>query len=309
MASASSSVALVAVVGLPVAVQTAAWAVPGPTDLRLFINRPGETLQLRVRADRHIEALPSLPVVTAGATRCGTQLIVTASDAGKPVALGLTDAGTLAWRVEIPGPPPTLWPLPGCAPNPVVLWQTRSGQLEVANVGAHGLSGQHAVAAGGPPLDITTQASSIWLAWADATGVNVAEISAAGARPLHVPAASPAGVAIGAYPGGAFLAWARGASAFSLEIPAGQAPGSSSVAIETDLGTAAGGALNIVSGPRPVLLARRRQDTDGDGARVISALALPGKAPFVTDRMVHAAAWWQHTLVAVGTTELLFLAP
>src|SRR5262249_51646021 len=122
-------------IALPVAVETSAWAVPVGGEVRVLINQPGstQTTQLRVLPKHRVEPLPPLPIVVGGAAGCGRELVVTGADAkGLPLVLGVADDGKTTWQTSIDGPTPTLWPVPGCAPQPIICWQTSFDKLEVA---------------------------------------------------------------------------------------------------------------------------------------------------------------------------------
>ena len=83
---------------LPALVETAGWVVYFDDELRVWINHPaeGSTLQLRVSASHEIHELSPLPIVTAGAVRCGQEFVVTGADSnGRPVVVGSAVDGSL----------------------------------------------------------------------------------------------------------------------------------------------------------------------------------------------------------------------
>ena len=111
-------------------------------ELRVWINHSaeGSTLQLRVSASHDIHELPPLPIVTAGAVRCGQEFVVTGADSkGRPIVVGSDADGGLVWQHRLDVPQPARWPVPGCIPQPVIIWQTDDGQVEVADVRPSGV--------------------------------------------------------------------------------------------------------------------------------------------------------------------------
>ncbi len=314
---------LVGIVALPVVVETAAWATPAGAELRLWINRPGSarTLQLRVLPERRIEELPALALVAAGALRCERESILTGADpAGRALVLGVADDGGTAWRHALAGPTPTRWPVPVCAARPVVVWQTSSERLELAEIGADGIAAARSVPVGGPPLDVAGTGGAggaggaVWAAWTESAGIACAEITGQGVRAHAIAASFPSDVAVGAGPGGdgcgaagpggAWVAWTERGAAFVTRIGATPAE-----VVAVDLGDAAGGTLAVVPGQQPVLWAQRGEISEGEAPRWTSALAVPGRQPVLVDGPVHAVAWWGDVLAVVGTERLYLFEP
>jgi hypothetical protein len=293
---------------LPVKVETAAWAVSIAGELRVLINHPGvtATTQLRVLPTHGLEPLPSLPIVVAGAADCGQDLLVTGADAdGHPLALGVEASGKVAWQSLINGPTPTRWPVPGCVPHPVVVWQTAQDKLEVARCGPGGITHQRSISIGGPPLDVAIGGHSIWSSWPTSSEIQCAEIGEHDVRTVSIAATSPSSIAIGASPKGACIAWTQGSSSFFARIVSEAKPSEPPLAL--DLVNAVNGTLSIVSGPEPLIWAQRGQLIEGEAPRWISALVLPGDSPLLVEGLVHAVAWWGDGVAVVGSEEIRFL--
>lgn len=293
-----------AVLALPLTVDSAAWATPIDEELRLWINHPGagETAQLRVLRGNAFEALSSLPIVAAGAARCGSEIVMTGADAeGHPVVLGVAEDGNVRWRFLIDGPTPIRWPIPGCAPEPVVVWQTSHGEIERARVGPQGLDRRRSVRVGGPPLDLTTGGGAIWAVWSDESGVHAVEMGRERAREIFINAAVPDGVAVGGFEEGAWVAWTRGASAFLVSVSPGKHP---SAPVAIDIAGASGGTLAVVAGPEPLLWIRHGEALEGEPPRWRSAFVLPGREPTLVEGLVHAVTWWGDAVAVVGTTDV-----
>lgn len=303
------SLSPVAVVALPVAVETAAWAVPVGSELRLWINGPNarETAQLRVLPGRRLEPLPPLPIILAGAASCGGELVVTGSDTrGQPKVLGVATDGRMLWELGIDGPTPILWPVPGCAPLPVIVSQTTPGKIEVAAVGAGGLAERRSLEVGGPPLAIAIGGGATWVVWGDASGIQGVEIGVRGVRAIHIAAPYPGDVAIAPCTEDACVAWLQDRAAFFVRIASDGKPVGPTIPI--DLAGASGGRLAIVPGPQPLVWAQRGEALEGEVPRWTSALVLPGAGPpLMVEGLVHAVAWWGEEVVVVGSGELHFL--
>jgi hypothetical protein len=302
-----------AIEGLPIGVTTAARALDVGGELRLWISgpAPGETAQLRYRLGTRIEPLsplPPLPVVLAGAARCGDHLLVTGADPlGRPLALGVSvAAGSVSWRCRIEGTSPLAWPLPGCSPRPVVAWWEPAGTIEVVAIADGGLGERTTVPAGGPPLALSRGGSEFWAAWGHADGVSAVALGRAEPRTVHLRTASPAEVAVGSVERGLAIAWAGRDGAFLARFDDAGTPVRTPVPV--DLAAAAGGTLQIVPGPEPVVWAQRGDAIEGEPAHWVSALVVPGADPLLVDGLVHdVASWGGEALAVVGSAELLLL--
>jgi hypothetical protein len=293
---------------LPDAAETAAYAAAVGGALRVLVNRPraGVTEQLRLRAGSGIEALAPLPLVAAGAAACGGTLLVTGSDgAGAPLVAGVAEDGRVAWRVGLPGPLPTRWPLPGCAPGPSLAWQTRRETLEVAAVGPEGIGDVRFLPVGGPPLELSMGGGAVWAAWPEPGGVRLAALRGSGVESILLPSAFPSHAAVGALEGGgAAVAWTEARGTFLARVGPGAGPPAA-----LDPGPAAGGRLAVVPGPEPLVWVRRREASEGEEPVSVSALVLPGRAPVLVHEPVFAVAWWGRRIAAVCAREVRLFDP
>ena len=288
---------------LPDAAETAAYAAAVGGELRVLVNRPraGVTEQLRLRAGGAIEALAPLPLVAAGAAACGATLLVTGSDgAGAPLVAGVAEDGRVEWRTGLPGPLPTRWPLPGCAPGPTLAWQTRREALEVAAVGPEGIGDVRSLPVGGPPLELSIGGGAVWAAWPEPGGVRLAALRGSAVESILLPAAFPSHAAVGALEGGgAAVAWTEARGTFLTLVGPGAGPSAA-----LDPGPAAGGRLAVVPGPEPLVWVRRREAPEGEEPVSVSALVLPGRAPVRVHEPVFAVAWWGRRIAAVCAREV-----
>ena len=302
----SPSLTPVGALGLPIQVDSAAWAIPIDHDLHVLINHGGTTVHLRVSPSHQVEELPPLPLVAAGAASCNQALLITGADAdGRALMLSVTADGTVMWRVYFDGPTPTRWPSPGCMAQPVAVLQTMPEILEVILASPQGMVKQRAVAVGGPPLDVAIADETIWAAWGDGTGVHAVRISATGERRFHRTTLAPANVAIGSYAGGVCLAWNQGSSVFLVQAPPDSLTSQTPQRIE--MADASGGILAFVSGTNPLLWAQHVVAIEDEPPRWISAIAQPGHNPLLIEGSVFAVARWGDGVVIVGATELRFL--
>ncbi|MGH7391043.1 MAG: hypothetical protein ACREM3_16530 [Candidatus Rokuibacteriota bacterium] len=253
-----------------------------------------------------LERLPALPIVAAGVACCDGELMVTgASAAGQPRVVGLAGNGRIVWQHAVPGPLPSRWPVPGCAREPVIAWQTSPGRLELARVDADGIGPRRPVPVGGPPLEIAAGPGAIWAAWADASGIHGREITTGDIRDIHLATSRPSTVAIGACPGGACLAWTLNGSSFLARVVSGMAV--PDTAAPLDLADADGGTLAVVSGPEPIVWAQRAETIEGEPPRWISVLVMPGAISIEVEGLVHAVTWWGEAVAIVGAGELIVL--
>jgi hypothetical protein len=295
-------------IALPAAVHTAACAAAAGDDLVVLINRPGEGRAdaLRVRPGGTVQALPPLPMVAAGVALCGGELLATGADAeGTPLVIGVAADGGISWRVSLPGPAPTRWPVPGCAPGPVVAWQTAAGVLEVADAGPGGIGAARSVPVGGPPLDVAVGGGAVWAAWTERSAVRVAAVRGGGVVTLDLPAEFPSDVAAGATAEGAAVAWTERRGAFLSRIGGGE----SRPPVALDLGPAAGGTLAVVAGPEPLVWAQRTETREGEAPGSVSTLVLPGREPARIDELVFAVAWWGRRVAAVCAGHVRLFDP
>jgi hypothetical protein len=292
-------------IALPVRVETSATALAVGGALWIWVNEPvlSRTAQVRVLGSLAVEELEPLPVVVAGAAACGGVLLVSGSlPDGQPAVLGVADDGAVRWEARLDAPVPSFWPVPGCAPEPVAAWQEVPDEIRIAAVGPQGFAPLRHEAVGGPPLDLTVTPTGVWAIWANAEGVWAAGLGAGGSEIHHLATMVAAEVAAGTAGGRACLAWARGDAAYvAIE-------GSLGAPEPVDLGTAAGGRLVVVPGPRPLVWARRSAPADDGGSEWVSAFARPGSPPLVIGRPVHAAAAWGDRLAIVGTEVVRVLA-
>ncbi len=307
-ASAASSFRLEAAAELPVRVETAAWAVAVAGELRLLINQPGagETRQYRVLPALNLESLPALPLVAAGAACCGPELVVTgASAAGRPLALWVAADGTKTRQIAFEGPQPSRWPVPGCAPEPVIAWQITPDKLEVGFFTPPGLT-INSVRVGGPPFDWAAGGRAVWAVWGTDAGLHGVEIRTREVCPFQLPGQFPSAVAIGGSADGAYLAWTQEDSLFCTGLSTAGKP--AVPPLEIELGKAAGGLLKIITGPGPLIWAQRGR-ISGRESRWTSALVLPNSSPFMIEGLIHAVAWWGGLIAVVGSEEICLLKP
>jgi hypothetical protein len=304
----TTSFPLLAVVGLPVEVESAGWIRPSHGNFRVWINCAGEsrTLQFNVTPAGKIDQRDPLPLVAAGAADCGDNFIVTgADDRGLPVVAGTDQAGRLLWLHLLEGPPPFRWPIPGCGRHPAILWQTEQGRAETAAVSADGLARQNSFAVGGPPLDLQVALDSAWAVWADASGIWALETSAMGARKFHLSESYASEIAVRCSPDLVWVAWGREGSAFlarkTARHDAFEEP------LKFDVRAASGGILEIIPGSEPLVHARRGWLEEGKPARILSVLTGPGYQPLTIEGMVYSIATQDDTVVLLGGTELVFL--
>lgn len=300
------------------AVETAACAAEVDGALRVLVNRPRERLteQFRLRGSGEIEILPPLPLVAAGAAACGGELRVTGSDGGAPLVMSVDAEGRVRWSIPIPGPLPTRWPVPGCAPGLGIAWQTRSEALKVADAGPGGITHVRSIAVGGPPLDVSL-GEAAWAAWPDGGGVRLASLRKEVSATHFLGAERPSAVAIGALGAGdAAVAWADRRGIFLARV---SADGGIASPAAVDPGPAAGGRLAVVPGPEPVVWIRRTEMRGRDGEMEmdvdagetertsVSALVRAGHPPVLVDEPVFAVAWWGRRIAAVcaGAVRIL----
>ena len=193
--------------------------------------------------------------------------------------------------------------MPHCAGGPLLAWQTAPETLQVARVGAGGLTPPRAYPVGSPPLRLAANGQALRAVWADAEGVAGLELNGARALPLRVPMTFPTGWpwrrprTAGSWPG------SRRQETLLAAWPADAQPGAPQA---VDLGAAAGGTLTVVAGHRPVVWARRAVYGAGETVSWLSALALPGRAPLLLDGHHHAAGWWGERLAVVGRQQVHF---
>lgn len=309
MMAAMLSLTQIAVLSMPVAADTAAFAVPSDHALRVFVNQPGahQTAQLELElaetaSQSTLEALAPLPLMAADAVACGGAYLLTGSDphTGKALVLAVATSGAVTWRVELTGPQPTRWPVPLCAKQPYVAWQTEPGHLEVARVDERGLHDQRRVSVGGPSLELAAVGGTIWAAWADATGVHALDVLAPRASVLGVAIGRADSVALVAEPGGVRALWVRARTAYTSLVQ------SSSPAQPQLIALAAhgGGKVSVLAGPLAFSQALASAETDGSA--VWSAeLRAPGSAqPLPLPAPVRAIIRWKNRLFVVGSHEL-----
>lgn len=299
------------IVPLPVAVETAAWAVAGPAELRVLVNRPGtrETLQLRVHEHGAAETLAPLPFVVSGAVGCDDAVVVTgARGDGTPVVAGIDATGGVGWTAVVPGPAPTRWPSPGCAAGPVVAWQTARGRLELASAGPGGLAGRRTVDVGGPPLEIVGGGGSVWAVWSDGAGVRAVEVRGGDARTVALSLRGASQVALSPAADGAVAAWAEGGTIRLATLAPGRDPERLPTLDDPD-GDAGAGSLAVLSAPSPFILAQRPSEPDGEPVRWRTTVIAAGRAPVALDveTRAYAVAWWREHLVVVTAGEVRLL--
>jgi hypothetical protein len=303
----SPSFALVATLGLPALVETAGWVVPFDDEFRVWVNRPGEgiTLQLRVSASHEIHELPPLPIVAAGAVRCEQEFVVTGADSnGRPIVLGSGVDGSVLWQHELDAPHVARWPVPGCVPQPVIIWQTDDGQVEVADVRPSGVVRRTPFAAGGPPIDLAAAGNSVWALWSDELGVWAIEAGAAGSRKSQVAPGYASQLSVGSCNNGICIAWGREQSFLTR-----RASGDADFDAPVRLGDAgiSGGMLEVIPGGDPLVHVRGTQIGEDDIPQPKSVLTGPGLMPLVIEGLVHSIACRNDALVVLGSTELRFL--
>jgi hypothetical protein len=304
----TTSFPLLAVVGLPVEVESAGCIRPSHGNFRVWINCAGEsrTLQFNVTPSGKIDELDSLPLLAAGAADCGDNFIVTgADDRGLPVVAGADQAGKLLWSHLLEGPPPFRWPMPGCGPNPAILWQTEQGRAETADVSVDGLSRQNSFKVGGPPLDLDVAPDSTWAIWADASGICALKTSAMGSHKFQLSKSYANEIAVRCSPDVVWVAWGQEGSAFLARKTASR--DAFEDPLKLDVRAASGGTLEIIPSSEPLVHARRGWLEEGKPARILSVLTGPGYQPLTIEGIVYSIATQGNTVVLLGRTELVFL--
>jgi hypothetical protein len=300
-------------VALPWRVESAAFAAPLGEELFLFINRPGvQTGQFRLRmraaVDRpeyDIEHVATLPVVAAGATACGGELLLTGADAsGRPV-LAARATGAIAWQCAIEAARPVRWPVPGCAWTPIVVWQDIHGSLQVAEVSAAGEAHRQSIAVGGPPVSVAVTVDGVYAAWGTTAGIEIVHVQQRDARRTRLDAPRPGSVAIGACGSDACcVSWTSGKDAFVARVGRQQAAAPPAA---LDLPAADGGRVEVIPGAQPLVWAQRGEFFDRDGQRWTSSLVMPGHMPLTIDGLVHAVAWCGAVVAIVGSDDVQLL--
>lgn len=281
---------------LPVAADTAAWAVPFGRELRLFLNRPPSTLHLRLAAGA-IESLPDVPMVLAGAAACDDGIVVTGADAaGHPIVAMTGGDGAIQWQHALAGPAPLRWPVPACLGAPAVVWQTAHRRLEVAAAGP-GIAGQRSVDVGEPPVDLSAGNGVVRAAWPTSTGVEGVEIDQRGTRAIGLQTPGrPDTVAIGGTPAGTYLVWRLGTAVYVTPL------GGTTMRVE--IGEAANGTIAAVSGTKPLVWAQLLASTEPEEPRWTSSLAIPGADGLELHQFVHAVTWWGDRVAVVGVGDV-----
>jgi hypothetical protein len=297
-----------AVVGLPVVVESGGWILPFHDEFRVWINRPGagRTMQFSVAPSREINELDFLPLIAAGVAECGEGFIVTGADKrGLPVVAGTGSDGRILWQQLIDGPIPFRWPAPGCGRKPMMLWQNEQGRVEVADVGANGIVNRSSFAVGGPPLDLAVTRDSVWAIWSDASGIFAFEAADIGAQEFQLSESYTSEIALGACTDGVCVAWAQAGAAFLARKRTGSKAFEEPYKFE--LGAAAGGPLRVIPGDEPLIQASRARLEEGEPPRVLSVLTSPGLQPLVIEGIVHSVARRGEKVVLLGETVLRFL--
>jgi hypothetical protein len=295
-------------VGLPLAVDSAGLVLPFDDELRVWINRPGETstIQLRVLPSRRIEELAALPLVAAGAVQCGEGFIVTGSDAsGRAMVLGSGRDGSVVWQHKVDGPQPIRWPVPCCVPQPAIVWQTVHGKLELAEAGENGLVRRGTFEVGGPPLEVAGTTHSIFAVWSDVSGIRTLRIADGPTRPAKIAASYVSEIAAGSC--GENLAIATVQNDAVLLALAG--PDGSAVALQRQLEVQGKmrGSLTVVSGAKPLVWMRGGDSREEESPRARSILTGPYMHPIEINGLVYSVASRDDMVVLLGSNELLFL--
>jgi|GEM_PF-3876278 len=304
----ASSLKPVDVLALPLAVETSAYAAQLGQELRLLINLPGlqaTTAHLRLLPTREMEELPPLPLVAAGVAQCADALLLTGADeAGAPVVMKVAADGKLLWQFKLEGASHARWPAPFCATQSYIVWQTSLDKLEVASCGPDGIVDSRSFGVGGPPLSVAAGTHAVWAAWNDATQIHCLEITEQSSRSIRLAAAFPNGVAIGACPEGACLAWIQAGSVLFTRINSETEFGENTIKLDLQ---DTGGTLSVVSGTQPLVRASRADFDAGEEVEWTNALALPGKSPVIFKGFVHAVAWCGEMLAVVGSEQIYLL--
>ena len=297
-----------AVMPLPIAVSTAAWAVADGDYLRLIINEPGlgSSTHLRIDGALRLEPLPPIGIVVAGVVTCDMALVLTGSDRdGRPVAIGVAPDGAETWRTHIPEPVSTRWPVPLCPGRAVVVWQPMPGRLDVANVGPGGLTRRRSLSVGRPTVEVAAAAGRIWSVWVEPGGVRGLVASDDAERAIQLSVGRPGTVCAGSCNEGPCVAWEEDGRAAFARMTAGGDLAEDPTAVE--VGEASGGRMAIVTTPSPIIWAQRVLTDDVGPPTWISALAVPGEGTLIVEGPTHAATGWRNQLVLVGTQSLHLL--
>jgi hypothetical protein len=286
--------------------ETAAWLMPVEGRLRLFVNRAGrDTAQLDVVPGASLAELPAVPLVAGGVAACGATVVVAGFDprANHPAVVVLGKDGKIARRVDLaPAAMPALGPLPGCAPRPVVLWQERPKQIEVAEIGSGALTKRQTIPVGDSTIEVASFHGALHAAWAEPNGIRGFVLGAAGMRSFQVTATGAQAIAIGeCAKAAACVAWTDSRAGYLVRLNAALKP---SKPEELALGEAVGGRPTVVGAPRPLVWVSRMKVEEGEPAQWFSVATGPGTAPSRVDGLMHSVTWFRDRLWTVGSDGL-----
>ena len=299
-------------IALPVEALSAAWAIAQRDSLRLWINLPGSgtAVQARIDPSGAVASDAPLPWILAGVAADEQTTLVTGADAGgHPIVAALSTSGEPAWQHRIEGPAPLQWPVPALLPEPVIVWQTRANEMQIAKVSAAGVTGVRRVAVGASTPQIAVAGGSCWIAQLDRSRAFARQITAHdGERnepEAHWSLPGADTLALGMDARGLCAAWSAGASGGFGYLESGGGAVLDCVAL--DLADAVPGTLRILGGRAALVWAQRLDVLEPAPPCWKNALVAPGEPACRIEGLVHAIAWWQDRVALVGSTEILVL--
>lgn len=293
--------------GLPAEVDTAACLAVMDDELRVLINRHGngETLQYRLSSTRQIEPLPNIPMTVADVAACQGSLYVSGSNhTGTPVIGHLDSDGRMIGRFSLDALFPTRWPAPLCASSPMLVWQTNTHQIEIADISQQQLIGKTSHEVGEFPVVISDDEQAIWIASTDSSGIIIDKLVGVSKKTTRIATPHPSEISMSCYRDAIRLVWNHGHASFTASINKKELSSTEPTKLRHLPITT--GIPRVVPGKVPVIWIQSIDDSENETARWQSLLVVDAAEPLIMDGMIHDVAQWGDTLAVLGTRELYF---